>query len=92
MLFFVNQLGPKPAAQRKEINYMLEQIAAPQQRYRLKGAADYILMSPAFLRKAHRNGTGPDRIRCGSKVILFEKSALDAWLESRKEVSTSPNP
>jgi predicted DNA-binding transcriptional regulator AlpA len=67
----------------------MEQTA---QRYRLKDAAKYILMSTTFLRKAHKNGTGPDRIRSGSKVIIFEKSALDAWLESRKEVSTSPNP
>lgn len=65
---------------------MLEQTTDVHTEYlRLPEAAKYIAMSPQFLRKAHRAGTSPSRIRCGGKVILFSRSALDSWLASQAD-------
>jgi predicted DNA-binding transcriptional regulator AlpA len=69
---------------------MHEQTPVPEQYLRLPEAAAYITMSQQFLRRAHREGRGPNRIRCG-RVILFTRSALDAFLAGRAEVSGSSN-
>jgi predicted DNA-binding transcriptional regulator AlpA len=63
---------------------MSEQSSVPAQYLRLPQAASYISMSPAFLRKEHRLGRGPERIRCG-KCLLFSRCALDRWLAARTE-------
>lgn len=67
---------------------MSEQTAVPSENMRLETAAAYIGMSPQFLRKAHRMGTGPERIRLG-KCIIFRKSSLDAFLQARIEVRSA---
>jgi hypothetical protein len=64
---------------------MSEQTAGvPTEYLRLPEAAAYIRMSTQFLRKAHRTGRGPDRLRVG-KCLLFTKTALDTWLSARAE-------
>jgi predicted DNA-binding transcriptional regulator AlpA len=68
---------------------MQEQTTVPTQYLRLPEAAAYIHMSPQFLRRAHREGRGPDRIRVSGKVILFARTALDSWLTSQADVSTA---
>ena len=67
---------------------MSEQVAVQSQYLRLPEAAEYIAMSPEFLRRVHREGRGPDRIRCG-RVILYARSALDAFLAGRAESGTA---
>jgi len=51
---------------------------------RLTEAAEYIRMSPQYLRKVHRGGNGPDRLRAG-KCLLFTRASLDKWLSARAE-------
>jgi predicted DNA-binding transcriptional regulator AlpA len=64
---------------------MSEQSAVVQTDYmRMPQAAAYIGMSPQFLRKVHRLGNGPERIRAG-KCLLFTRAALDRWLAERTE-------
>ena len=68
---------------------MPEQTTVPTEYLRIKDAARYVAMSPQYLRAAHREGHGPARIRCGGKVILFSRTALDSWLASQADVSTA---
>jgi excisionase family DNA binding protein len=50
-------------------------------------AADYIHMPPATLAQWAYRGIGPGYMKVGRRV-LYRKSELDAWLESRR-VTTS---
>lgn len=59
-----------------------------KQRYDVKGAADYIGMSAAFLNRHRLTGFGPTFLKVGGRVYYLE-SDLDAWLNSRRRSSTS---
>lgn len=48
----------------------------------IRGAADHIEMSVSFIRKNVRLGTIP-YTRVGSKVLRFDRNALDAWMAER---------
>lgn len=51
---------------------------------RLREAASFINMSPAFLRKEARLGRGPERVRCG-KVLLYPMAGLRRYMTERTE-------
>lgn len=57
-------------------------------RYDVKGAADYVGMSVAFLNRHRITGTGPAYLKLGGR-IYYPESDLDAWLNSRRRTSTS---
>ena len=60
------------------------------------GAAKYLGVSPSLMRKWRQRGpddpglSGPDFIRVGPTLVLYEIEALDAWIERRKSVSQRP--
>ena len=58
------------------------------QRYDVKAAAEYIGMSAAFLNRHRITGTGPTYLKLGGR-IWYDRSDLDAWLNSRRRQSTS---
>lgn len=60
-------------------------------RYDVKGAADYIGMSAAFLNRHRITGTGPTFIKLGGRVWYLQTD-LDAWIDSRRRRSTSEYP
>jgi hypothetical protein len=56
--------------------------------YPVENAARYACVSTSFLNKARLTGDGPEFLKLGRKIV-YEKSALDAWLASRRRRSTS---
>lgn len=63
--------------------------AAPARRLRRPEAAAYAGVSPGFLEKAAIRGDGPQFIRLSARLIVYDTGDLDAWLTSRRTVSTS---
>ena len=61
----------------------------PKQYLRSNEAASYIGLAISTLAKLRVDGTGPRYIRAGR--ILYDRDDLDAWLASRKRLSTSEN-
>lgn len=64
---------------------MQTQPPVPAEYLRMAQAAAYTGLSQQFLRRAHRQGKGPERLRAGSKIIVYTREALDAWMRSRTE-------
>jgi predicted DNA-binding transcriptional regulator AlpA len=46
-------------------------------------AANYLICHPVSLRRLRSEGKGPEYIRVSSRSVLYRKSALDEWLESK---------
>lgn len=61
-------------------------MSAP--RYDVKGAAEYIGMSVAFLNRHRISGDGPAYLKLGGR-IWYPETDLDTWLASRRRTSTS---
>jgi len=59
-----------------------DQIADTPRWYNFPAASEYVGMSEFKLRNRHRTGTGPAYVKPSHKSVLFEKSALDAWMAS----------
>lgn len=59
----------------------------PKHYLRAGEAASYIGLAVSTLAKFRVDGTGPCYIRAGR--ILYDRDDLDAWLASRKRLSTS---
>lgn len=57
---------------------------APKEFLRIKEAAQFIGMSPAFLRKEARHSRGPERARVG-KVLLYPVAGLRRYIADRTE-------
>jgi hypothetical protein len=51
---------------------------------RIHEAAQFINMSPAFLRKEARLKRGPERVRCG-KCLLYDINSLRRYMTERTE-------
>jgi hypothetical protein len=62
----------------------IDVMPLPVEFLRIKEAANFIGMSPAFLRKEARLGRGPERIRCG-KVLLFPVAGLRRYMSDLTE-------
>lgn len=56
---------------------------------RTRAAADYLGLAESTLAKQRMLGTGPNFIKAGPRVVLYDQADLDAWLDSRKRASTS---
>lgn len=52
-------------------------------RLNTRAAAQHVGMSPSFLEKARTYGGGPLFLKLGKKVV-YEITALDAWLAARR--------
>lgn len=55
--------------------------------FEAKLAATYVSSSVSTLAKKRIDGTGPHYLKVGRKV-LYRKSALDAWLDSKTHKNT----
>ena len=56
------------------------------------GAATYLHLAPQTLAKMRVSGTGPSYYKVGRR-ILYDRTELDGWLETRRRRSTSdPEP
>jgi predicted DNA-binding transcriptional regulator AlpA len=59
-------------------------------------AASYLGLTVYTLRKWRREGSGPEYIRCGSRLIRYMQADIDSWLAQRKfhsnahELSAAP--
>jgi excisionase family DNA binding protein len=47
-------------------------------------AASYLGLKVFTLRKWRREGSGPEYIRCGARLIRYMQVDVDDWLEQRK--------
>ena len=59
-------------------------------RFDVRGAAEYIGMSSAFLNRRRVTGNGPAYLKLGGR-IFYPQSDLDAWLQGQRRISTSAN-
>lgn len=66
---------------------MIEQIKAGSGRLDVKGAAEYVGMSVAFLNRHRGTGDGPEYLKTGGRV-WYEVADLEAWLASCRRRST----
>jgi excisionase family DNA binding protein len=58
-------------------------------------AADYVRLSKGTLDQMRTDGTGPRFIKLGRKRrgrIFYDTVDLDAWINSRKQTSTTDQP
>ena len=55
-------------------------------------AAVYVGLSPSTLAKMRLRGDGPVYSKAGSRIVVYDKSDLDAWLNGQRRRSTSENP
>jgi len=56
---------------------------------RAPAAAEYLGLSTSTLAKMRLRGDGPVYMKVGRRVVLYDQSDLDAWLDGRKRRSTS---
>lgn len=47
-------------------------------------AASYLGLKVYTLRKWRREGSGPEYIRCGARLIRYMQADIDSWLAQRK--------
>ena len=47
-------------------------------------AASYLSLKVYTLRKWRREGSGPEYIRCGARLIRYMQADIDSWLDRRK--------
>ena len=52
-------------------------------------AAHYLGISESSLAKWRCSGTGPPYMKLGERVVVYDQSQLDSWLQSRSRRSTS---
>lgn len=57
-------------------------------RQSVEQAAVYVGLSVSYLNRARITGDGPVFLKLGRRVV-YETRDLDAWLESRRRMSTS---
>jgi len=58
-------------------------------RLRRRQAAAYLNVTVGYLEKAAVAGDGPPYLRLSPKLVLYERSDLDAWLASKRVRSTA---
>jgi len=59
-----------------------------RQMLRTPEAAQYMALSPSTLSKLRLTGDGPPFCKLG-RTVVYDPDDLDAWLASRRRVSTS---
>ncbi len=58
-------------------------------RLRAEAAAIYLGLSKSTLAKMRLRGDGPQYAKLGQRVVVYDTSDLDAWVNARKLNSTS---
>ena len=69
-----------------------ESRAEVSRRMRRPDAAKYLGVSESFLEKLAVRGGGPPYIRASARLVLYEKSDLDTWLNARRVSSAAERP
>ena len=70
--------------------FILNESRSPRRALRTVGAAVYLGISASLLRKLRARGRddpgdmGPAYIKISNNIVLYEISALDAWLDARR--------
>lgn len=54
-------------------------------------AADYLDLSRSTLAKWRMNGNGPPFHKCGSRLVYYFKSEIDAWLAACSSSASTGN-
>jgi predicted DNA-binding transcriptional regulator AlpA len=62
-------------------------LATPK--LRAPQAAAYVGLSPSTLAKMRLRGDGPLYAKAGSRIVIYDKADLDAWLGARRRRSSS---
>jgi hypothetical protein len=68
--------------------HMQKEPAANRRMMRVAAASDYIGLAESTLNKMRMRGDGPAFIKAG-KAVLYDPADCDAWLASRRRLSTS---
>jgi predicted DNA-binding transcriptional regulator AlpA len=61
-------------------------------RLTVREAADYLRLAKGTLDQWRTAGTGPRFIRLSVRKILYDTVDLDAWINARKQTSTTDQP
>ena len=61
----------------------------PSTKLRAPEAARYIGLSASTLAKMRLRGDGPMYSKAGPRIVIYDKSDLDSWLDQRRRRSTS---
>jgi hypothetical protein len=64
-------------------------MSSPPHKMRATEAAIYLRMAPSTLAKLRCYGGGPRFAKAGPRLVVYDRSDLDAWLEHRIYHSTS---
>ena len=64
-------------------------MSLPTPKMRAPQAAEYLCLSTSTLAKMRCRGDGPDFIKAGARVVIYDVHHLDEWLRSRRRSSTS---
>jgi len=58
-------------------------------RLRTPSAAEYLGLAVSTVEKMRVAGTGPRFIKAGPRAVVYDTGDLDAWLDERRQNSTS---
>lgn len=58
-------------------------------RVRPKDAAAMIGIAPSTLAKMRMRGDGPAYVKVNNRVVVYEISEIDKWINERRRISTS---
>lgn len=64
-------------------------MAIQPSKLRPKAAAAYLGLSASTLAKMRLRGDGPRYAKAGARIVLYDLSDLENWVEARKRRSTS---
>lgn len=76
---------PKPQLQLSETN------RSTGSRISVGAAATYTGLAESTLNKLRMTGSGPRFLKVSARRVVYDTSDLDAWLVSKRRVSTSDN-
>jgi len=62
---------------------------AQNRRLRTPSAAEYLGLAVSTVEKLRVSGTGPRFIKAGPRAVVYDTRDLDAWLDERRQNSTS---
>lgn len=60
-----------------------------RQMLRTEAAARYCGLSESTLHKLRCTGSGPEYLKLGGKIVVYDQDDLDAWLDTHRRKSTS---
>lgn len=63
--------------------------SVPTRHLRTREAASYLGLGKSTLEKLRLTGLGPVYVKAGPRVVIYDLQDLDAWLATRRRLSTS---